>query len=111
MKVMETRNQELKKIEDNLKNYLKEHIDKQAEKYDKDLQEVRERQSQELAEVRTLLLYLKPSGVANSKDNLVKPIKYKKEMAYQKIMQSKHTRLEFPKFQRYHLYDWLFKCN
>ena len=54
---METRGQEMKKLEDTFKGLLRDHMENQ----DKDVQEIRERQSKDMEEVRTL-----PQNIGNS---------------------------------------------
>lgn len=98
-------------IEENLKNLLKEHTDRQDEKHEKAIQEVRSRQIKVMNEVRSLLLNLQPVTNNNSVNIPAKVAKPEKELAYMKFMQPELARLEFPKFDGDHLHDWLFKCN
>lgn len=98
-------------MEDNLKDLLKEQVDKHAEKQERDIKEMKERQSKDMEEVRSLLLNLQQPGEAAVTVFPSRPIRSEREIAYMKSMQPKLSRLEFLKFCGDNLYYWLFKCN
>ena len=97
---METRNQELKRIEENLKGFLREQTEKQAAKHDKAIQELREWQTKDMEEVRSLLLNIQPVANVNvnSPSDSLNVARNNKENGFNKRNQPKLTRLEFPKF-------------
>lgn len=95
---MEVINQKMKKLEENLKNLLKETTDKQAEKHERGMQKMKERQERDMTELHTLLLNLQPVGNGTTVNTLVDPARAEKELTYLKSIQPKLIRLEFPKF-------------
>ncbi|XP_039133795.1 uncharacterized protein LOC120270795 [Dioscorea cayenensis subsp. rotundata] len=109
--LMETRNQELKKLEESLKGLVRETVEKQAEKHDKDMQEMREKQDRDINGLQTLLLNLQPGGSEPVSSAVVGPVRTEKELSYLKSIRPKLTKLEFPRFNGDHIYDWLFKCK
>ncbi|KAH7658118.1 hypothetical protein IHE45_17G065400 [Dioscorea alata] len=108
---METKNQELKKLEESLKGLLKEAVEKQSEKHDREMQELKEKQDRDISGLRTLLLNLQPVGNTSAANTAVVPVRTEKELSYIKAIRPKLTKLEFPKFDGDHLHDWLFKCK
>ncbi|KAH7692048.1 Retrotransposon gag domain-containing protein [Dioscorea alata] len=108
---METRNQELNKLEESLKSLLRKTVEKQSEKHDKEIQEMKEKQDRDIKGLRALLLNLQPADNVPTSSAMVNPVRAEKELSYLKPIRPKLTKLEFPKFNADHLYDWLFKCK
>ena len=57
---METKGQELNRIEV-MKALVREQFNKQVEKYDRAIQELKDQQSRDMEEVRSLLIKLQPA--------------------------------------------------
>lgn len=86
---MEVINQKMKKLEENLKNLLKETTDKQSEKHERGMQKMKERQERDMTELHTLLLNLQPVGNGTTVNTLVDSARAEKELTYLKSIQPK----------------------
>ncbi|KAH7655598.1 hypothetical protein IHE45_18G022800 [Dioscorea alata] len=108
---MEAKNQEVKRVEENLRALLKEQLEKQAERHDQAIRELKEQQDKVMKEMRSLLLNLQPIQTGNTDSIIVVAVRSELELAYSKTIQPKLTRLELPRFNGDGLYDWLYRCN
>ena len=108
---MEIRNQELRRVEENLRNLLREQAELQAEKNEKAIQELKEQQRKDMKEIRSLLLGLQSISITNPASNSLASTQSGREFASNKLNAPKLTRLDFLKFGGEGLHEWLFKCD
>lgn len=104
---MEARSQEMRKMEESLKNQLKEH----ADQLDRAIQEFREQQSKDMEEVRTMLVKLACLISSQSSSSCISCLESGKECGFTSAIQPKFAMLEFPKFHGEGLNEWLCKCK
>ena len=86
----------MKKTKESLKSLLKDQIEKQ----DRAIQEVRDRQSRDMDEVRSMLNKLRSVIGSQSSSTNASIVKSGREYECNRGVQSKFTSLEFPKFNR-----------
>lgn len=90
-----------------MKALVMEQSDKQVEKSDRAIQDLRDQQSKDTNEVRCLLLKLK----TKSQTSATPTIRAVKDNGHSRVLQPKLTRVEFPKLNDKELNEQFYKCE